>query len=86
VEEPEFSDILSDFLLFRLISSTQHLILATSKRTVTSENANKAANRAGLNFCFQEKMLEGNLRSSPKISELIIKYQVSAMIKQTLNG
>jgi hypothetical protein len=67
--------------VFRLISPSQHLILSTSRKGLTSEIANKASEKAGLNFIFQEKNFEGNFRSSPKISELVANYQVISTAK-----
>ena len=55
--------------------SQQHLVLATSKKMLTMNNVNEAFANAQLNHSFTEVVLEGNLRSSPAITELTSKFQ-----------
>ena len=43
--------------------------------TFTAETVNRLCEAASLDFHFEEVVLEGNLRSSPKISDLTMKYQ-----------
>ena len=70
-----FNWIKTDVQIMNGLLSHQHLVMATSKSALTAEKANKACQKAHLAYQFQEVSLEGNLRSSPQISNLTSKYQ-----------
>ena len=57
------------------LSLTRHLVLATSSRSVNAKEANKALAASGQSIQFQEIELEGNLRSSWPIADMIKKFQ-----------